>query len=49
MATVDSVRMARKRMYFSSRRAGDELGYRARPAAQALSDAVAWFRDNAYL
>jgi len=49
MATVDGVRMARKRMYFSSRRAEDELGYRARPAAQALGDAVAWFRDNAYL
>jgi dihydroflavonol-4-reductase len=48
MATVDGVRMAQKRMYFSSRRAEDELGYRARPAVQALRDAVAWFRDNAY-
>ncbi|HEX9647570.1 MAG TPA: hopanoid-associated sugar epimerase [Alphaproteobacteria bacterium] len=49
MTTVDGARMARKPMYYSSRRARDELGYRPRPAAQALSDAVAWFRDHGYL
>ena len=42
--TVDGVRMARKRMFFSSAKAAQELGYRARPAAEALADAVAWFR-----
>ena len=48
MATVDGVRMARKHMYFSSDRARRELGYSPRPAAEALADAVAWFRDNGY-
>ena len=43
MATVDGVRMARRAMYFSSRRACDELGYTSRPAHDALADAVAWF------
>jgi dihydroflavonol-4-reductase len=36
-------------MYFSSRRAETELGYRARPAREALADAIQWFRDNDYL
>jgi dihydroflavonol-4-reductase len=43
MATVDGVRMARHAMYFSSRRAREELGYAPRPAQDALADAVAWF------
>ena len=47
--TVDGVRLAQKRMYFSSRRAAEELGYRPRPAREAIRDAVAWFRDNGYL
>jgi dihydroflavonol-4-reductase len=49
LATVDGVRMARKRMFFTSARAERELGYRARPAEAALRDAVAWFRANGYL
>ena len=44
--TVDGVRMARKRMFFSSAKAEAELGYRARPAEEALADAVAWFRQQ---
>jgi dihydroflavonol-4-reductase len=48
-ATVDGVRMARKKMYFSSARAESELGYRARPAEDAIADAVAWFCENGYL
>jgi len=47
--TVDGVRMARKTMYFSSAKAEAALGYHARPAAEALADAVAWFRANGYL
>ena len=43
-ATVDGLKMARKKMYFDSARARDELNYRARPAREALEDAVAWFR-----
>jgi len=47
--TVDGVRMARKRMYFSSAKAARELGYTARPARAAVADAVEWFRREGYL
>lgn len=43
--TRDGLRMAKKKMFFSSAKATRELGYRARPAQQALADAVAWFRQ----
>jgi dihydroflavonol-4-reductase len=36
-------------MYFSSRKAERAFAYRHRPGADAIRDAVAWFRDNAYL
>ena len=49
VATVEEVRMSKKRMYFSSAKAQRELGYRARPAIEALRDAVEWYRDNGYL
>jgi dihydroflavonol-4-reductase len=49
MATRDSVRMARKKMYFTSAKAERALGYRPRPAAAAIADAVAWFKNNGYL
>lgn len=41
--TVDGIRMARHHMYFSSAKAVRELGYRWRPAQQAIEDAVRWF------
>ena len=44
LVTLDGVRMARKRMYFSSAKAERALGYRARPAEAALRDAIAWYR-----
>ena len=47
--TRDGVRMARKKMYFSSAKAVRELGYAPRPARDALADAVGWFRANGYL
>lgn len=47
--TVDGVKLSRHHMYFSSRRAEAELGYRARPAREALADAIQWSRDNDYL
>ncbi len=47
--TVAGVQLAKHRMYFSSSRAEAELGYRARPAREALADAIQWFRDNGYL
>jgi dihydroflavonol-4-reductase len=46
--TVDGVKLAQHKMYFTSRRAETELGYRARPARDALSDAIQWFRANGY-
>lgn len=49
MATRDAVRMSRKLMFFSSERARRELGYSARPADEAIRDAVDWFRSNGYL
>lgn len=42
--TRDHLKMARHKMFFSSAKAGAELGYRARPAREAVQDAVAWFR-----
>ncbi|HEX4584754.1 MAG TPA: hopanoid-associated sugar epimerase [Burkholderiaceae bacterium] len=44
-ATLDGLRMARYRMYFTSAKAHAELGYTARPSIEALKDAVAWFRQ----
>src|SRR5690242_9877860 len=38
MVTFDSLRMARKKMYFSAAKAERELGFRARPANEALAD-----------
>lgn len=49
MVTRDGVRLSRKRMYFSSAKARHELGYSARPATEALADAIRWFRENGYL
>jgi len=47
--TIDAIKMAKKRMYFSSAKAICELGYSPRPASDALGDAVTWFRVNGYL
>jgi dihydroflavonol-4-reductase len=46
--TVAGVKLARHKMYFTSARAEAELGYRARPAHDALADATRWFRDHGY-
>jgi dihydroflavonol-4-reductase len=48
-ATPDSVRLARKKMYFSCAKATRELGYSPRPAREAIADAVSWFAGNGYL
>lgn len=45
-ATVDGVRMSKKRMYFSSEKAKRTLGHAPRPAREALEDAVEWFSSN---
>jgi dihydroflavonol-4-reductase len=47
-ATLDSIRMAKKMMYFTSDKAIRELGYQYRPVRLALEDAVKWYQKNGY-
>ena len=47
--TLEGVRMARKRMFFSSEKAVRELGYQWRAPTQAFEDAVRWFREQGFL
>jgi dihydroflavonol-4-reductase len=47
--TLDGLRMAKKHMYFSSRKAERELGYRWRAPEQAIVDALDWFRRHGCL
>ncbi len=49
LLTVDGLRMAKTRMHYSSAKAERELGYRSRPAEDAVRDALAWYRRNGYL
>ena len=46
--SVDSVRLSKKTMFFSIEKARRELGFAPRPAAEALADAVRWFREHGY-
>jgi dihydroflavonol-4-reductase len=41
--------MGRQEHCFSSRRAEEELGYRARPFQETLADTWAWFREQGYV
>jgi dihydroflavonol-4-reductase len=47
--TVEGVRMARKRMFFSSEKARHELGYSWRAPSEALRDAIAWLKSQGAL
>jgi dihydroflavonol-4-reductase len=47
--TLDGVRMSTKHMYFSSRKAEQELGYRWRDPRLGITAAVDWFKQNGYL
>jgi dihydroflavonol-4-reductase len=49
LMTRDVLKMARKKMFFSSARARRELGYAARPTALAICDALDWFRAQGLL
>ena len=42
--TIDALKMAKYKMFFSSAKAERELGYTARPWQEAIADAYAWFR-----
>ena len=48
-ATVDTVRMGKKKMYASSDKAERELGWKIVPVEDALRRAVEWFRANGYV
>ena len=47
-ATLEEVRMGRKKMYASSARAQQELGFRILPVYPAMRAAIEWFRANGY-
>jgi dihydroflavonol-4-reductase len=49
LMTRDILKMARKKMFFSSSKARRELGYAPRPAAEAVADALDWFRAQGML
>ena len=48
MLTVDMIRMAEKKMFFSSEKAKKELNYNYKSAKNALKDDIQWFIDNGY-
>jgi len=48
-ATVDAVRMARKKMFVSTGKAERELGWKPVDVEDALRRAVDWFRRNRYV
>ena len=47
-ATLEEVRMGRKKMFASSARAQQELGFRITPVYPAMRAAIEWFRSNGY-
>ena len=47
--TLNGVRLARKKMFFSTEKARRFLGFNPRPVEEALGDAVGWFRENGYI
>jgi dihydroflavonol-4-reductase len=49
MMTRDHLKMARKKMFYSSAKAVAELGFQPRSARLAVEDAVAWFRTSGML
>ena len=49
LLTLDGLRLARYRMFFTSAKAERELGYRSRPYLEGVADALTWFRKAGYL
>jgi dihydroflavonol-4-reductase len=47
-ATIDAVRMGRKKMFVSSSKAERDLGWKTVPVDDALRGAVKWFQANGY-
>lgn len=49
LITVDGLKMSKNRMFFTSAKAEQELGYRHRPHQEGLRDALNWFQQRGYL
>jgi dihydroflavonol-4-reductase len=49
LLTCDGLKMAARPMYFCHGKAERQLGYRPRPPAEAIYDAVMWFEHKGYL
>jgi dihydroflavonol-4-reductase len=47
--TLDGLRMAKNRMFFTSAKATRDLGFAARPYREGLRDAIEWFRGAGHL
>ena len=47
-ATVEAVRMGKKKMFASSARAERDFGYQVIPVDSALHAAIDWFRVHGY-
>jgi dihydroflavonol-4-reductase len=47
-ATVEAVRMGKKKMFVSSAKAERELGFQVLPVYAALRSAIDWFRAHGY-
>jgi len=47
-ATLEEVRMGRKKMFASSAKAQQELGFRVAPVYGAMRQAIEWFRAHGY-
>ena len=47
--TVNGVKMSRQKMYYTSDKAESELGYKFRPAKEAIKDALEWFGEQGYV
>ncbi|MBZ5508992.1 MAG: NAD-dependent epimerase/dehydratase family protein [Acidobacteriia bacterium] len=48
-ATIDAVKMGRKKMFASSAKAEHELGYKVLPVENALRRAIDWFQTHGYI
>jgi len=48
-ATIDAVRMGKKKMFVTSAKAERELGWKQVPVDNALQRAVEWFQTNGYV
>jgi len=49
MLTLDALKMAKHKMFFSSAKAKRELGYSVQPWRLAIAEAVNWFKVSGYL